>query len=94
MRLAVLVSGRGSNLAAVLDAVADGRLPQVEPVLARICARQRIDFIHSISRLRDAAQHPDAADKPIYYMQDGHWNAAGHAVVAEMLRYYLFDVIE
>ena len=33
MRLAVLVSGRGSNLAAVLDAVADGRLPAVEPVL-------------------------------------------------------------
>jgi phosphoribosylglycinamide formyltransferase-1 len=33
MRLAVLVSGRGSNLEAVLDAVAGGRLPGVEPVL-------------------------------------------------------------
>ena len=33
MRLAVLVSGRGSNLAAVLDAVAAGKLPDVEPVL-------------------------------------------------------------
>jgi phosphoribosylglycinamide formyltransferase 1 len=33
MRLAVLVSGRGSNLEAVLDAVADGRLPRVTPVL-------------------------------------------------------------
>lgn len=33
MRLAVLVSGRGSNLAAVLDAVADGRLSAVQPVL-------------------------------------------------------------
>ena len=33
MRLAVLVSGRGSNLRAVLSAVADGRLPVVEPVL-------------------------------------------------------------
>ncbi|HEX2194553.1 MAG TPA: phosphoribosylglycinamide formyltransferase [Candidatus Limnocylindria bacterium] len=33
MRLGVLVSGRGSNLEAVLDAVADGRLPDVEPVL-------------------------------------------------------------
>ena len=33
MRLGVLVSGRGSNLEAVLDAVADGRLRQVEPVL-------------------------------------------------------------
>lgn len=33
MRLGILVSGRGSNLEAVLDAVADGRLPHVEPVL-------------------------------------------------------------
>ncbi|MDP9467660.1 MAG: phosphoribosylglycinamide formyltransferase [Chloroflexota bacterium] len=33
MRLAILVSGRGSNLEAVLDAVADGRLPGVEPIL-------------------------------------------------------------
>ena len=33
LRLAVLVSGRGSNLAAVLDAVADQRLPDVQPVL-------------------------------------------------------------
>lgn len=31
MRLGVLVSGRGSNLEAVLAAVADGRLPRVEP---------------------------------------------------------------
>jgi phosphoribosylglycinamide formyltransferase 1 len=33
MRLGILVSGRGSNLGAVLDAVAEGRLPGVEPVL-------------------------------------------------------------
>jgi phosphoribosylglycinamide formyltransferase-1 len=33
MRLGVLVSGRGSNLEAVLRAVAAGRLPGVEPVL-------------------------------------------------------------
>jgi phosphoribosylglycinamide formyltransferase-1 len=33
MRLGILVSGRGSNLEAVLDAVADRRLPNVEPVL-------------------------------------------------------------
>ena len=31
MRLGVLVSGRGSNLEAVLDAVADGRLRDLEP---------------------------------------------------------------
>ena len=33
MRLGVLVSGRGSNLEAVLRAAAGGRLPGVEPVL-------------------------------------------------------------
>jgi phosphoribosylglycinamide formyltransferase-1 len=33
MRLGILVSGRGSNLEAVLDAVADRRLPDVEPAL-------------------------------------------------------------
>jgi phosphoribosylglycinamide formyltransferase-1 len=33
MRLGALVSGRGSNLRAVLDAVADGRLRGIEPVL-------------------------------------------------------------
>lgn len=38
MRLGILVSGRGSNLGAVLDAVADGRLPAVEPVLV-VCNR-------------------------------------------------------
>jgi phosphoribosylglycinamide formyltransferase 1 len=33
MRLAVLVSGRGSNLAAVLEAVAGGQLPRIQPVV-------------------------------------------------------------
>jgi phosphoribosylglycinamide formyltransferase-1 len=34
MKLGVLVSGRGSNLEAVLRAVADGRLDAIEPVVA------------------------------------------------------------
>jgi phosphoribosylglycinamide formyltransferase 1 len=33
MRLGILVSGRGSNLQAVLDAIGAGRLPGVEPAL-------------------------------------------------------------
>ncbi|MEX0625724.1 MAG: phosphoribosylglycinamide formyltransferase [Chloroflexota bacterium] len=33
MRLGILVSGRGSNLEAVLDAIASGRLPGVEPAM-------------------------------------------------------------
>lgn len=42
MKLGVLVSGRGSNLEAVLDAVADGRLAGIEPVVVisnRLAAR-------------------------------------------------------
>jgi len=38
MRLGVLVSGRGSNLGAVLDAATGGRLPGIEPVLV-VCNR-------------------------------------------------------
>jgi phosphoribosylglycinamide formyltransferase-1 len=33
MRLGILVSGRGSNLAAVLEAIDAGRLPGIEPVI-------------------------------------------------------------
>ena len=33
MRLGILVSGRGSNLDTLLDAVADGSLPEIEPTL-------------------------------------------------------------
>ncbi|HET6379734.1 MAG TPA: formyltransferase family protein [candidate division Zixibacteria bacterium] len=41
MRIGFLVSGRGSNLEAVLGAVADGRLPGVEPVIV-ISNRPRV----------------------------------------------------
>lgn len=50
MRLGVLVSGRGSNLEAVLEAVRDGRLPDVEPVIV-ICNRA------DVRALEVAAQH-------------------------------------
>jgi phosphoribosylglycinamide formyltransferase-1 len=50
MRLAVLVSGRGSNLAAVLDAIAERRLPGVQPVLV-------ISNRAGVRALRVAADH-------------------------------------
>jgi phosphoribosylglycinamide formyltransferase-1 len=49
MRLGVLVSGRGSNLEAVLDAVADGRLPDLEPVLV-IASRPEIRALEVAAR--------------------------------------------
>ena len=49
MRLGVLVSGRGSNLEAVLDAVADGRLPGMQPVVI-ISNRLAVRALHVAQR--------------------------------------------
>jgi phosphoribosylglycinamide formyltransferase-1 len=49
MRLAILVSGRGSNLQVVLEAVADGRLATVEPVLV-ISNRPRVAALEVAAR--------------------------------------------
>ena len=50
MRLAVLVSGRGSNLEAVLAAVTSGRLPRIHPVLV-------VSNRHDVRALDVAADH-------------------------------------
>jgi phosphoribosylglycinamide formyltransferase-1 len=66
VRLAFLVSGRGSNLEAVLSAVADGRLVGVEPVLV-ISNRPAVRALevagaHGVpSRLVARADYPDAS---------------------------------
>ncbi|HYM53643.1 MAG TPA: phosphoribosylglycinamide formyltransferase [Candidatus Dormibacteraeota bacterium] len=49
MKLGILVSGRGSNLDAVLSAVASGRLPKVEPVLV-ICNRPGVPALAVAAR--------------------------------------------
>lgn len=49
MRLGILVSGRGSNLEAVLDAVAVGRLPDVAPVVV-IANRPQIRALEVAAR--------------------------------------------
>ncbi|HEY7525691.1 MAG TPA: phosphoribosylglycinamide formyltransferase [Candidatus Limnocylindria bacterium] len=78
MRLAVLVSGRGSNLEAVLTAVADGRLAAVQPVLV-------VSNRPGVRALRVAAAHgvPTAvlrrADFPDAAVRDA---AIGSAVAA------------
>ena len=65
MRLAILVSGRGTNLAAVLDAVADGRLRGVEPVLV-VSNRPGVPALevavrHGVpTRVLPRAEFPDA----------------------------------
>ena len=64
MRLGILVSGRGSNLEAVLDGVAAGRLPGVEPAVVisnrpgvralEVAARRGVPW-----RLMLAVDYPD-----------------------------------
>ncbi len=72
MRLGVLVSGRGSNLEAVLDAIGDGRLPAVEARLV-IANRPGIRALEVAARggvpwrllARDAFPTADARDAAI-----------------------------
>lgn len=72
MQLGVLVSGRGSNLEAVLDAIAAGRLPAVEARLV-IANRQGIRALEVAARngvpwrllARDAFTSADARDAAI-----------------------------
>ena len=72
MRLGILVSGRGSNLEAVLDAIADGRLPGVEAALV-IANRPGIRALEVAARrgvawrflARDDFPSADARDEAI-----------------------------
>jgi phosphoribosylglycinamide formyltransferase-1 len=66
VRLAVLVSGRGSNLEAVLSAVAAGRLSGVEPVLVisnrRAVRALEVAAVHDVPALvLRRADYPNAA---------------------------------
>jgi hypothetical protein len=53
-----------------------------EKRFADIYARQRLRFVNLLDPLRRAAR-PESG--PLYLDPDGHWNARGHAVVAEIL---------
>ena len=68
MRLGILVSGRGSNLAAVLDAIAAGRLPGVEPavVISNRAGVPALDIAarHGVPvRLVPRTAYPDAGTR-------------------------------
>lgn len=63
MRLGILVSGRGSNLEAVLDAVAEGRLGGLEPVLV-ISNRRGVRALEVAERHRVPSRVVRRADFP------------------------------
>ena len=60
-RLAVLISGRGSNLQALIDAIADRRL---RAVIALVISN--VEGVQGLARA-------DAAGLPTRVMQHGHW---------------------
>ena len=76
MRLAILVSGRGSNLAAVLEAVAAGRLSDIQPVLV-------VSNRPAVPALDVAARHGVPAvilDRARFGSADARDAAIGHAL--------------
>lgn len=72
-------SWRQTRQVYALDEGWDIHLP--ESRLAAICARLNIPFLSPTARLREHARNGET----LYFLQDGHWNRAGHQLVAEIL---------
>ena len=87
-RLAVLVSGNGSNLQAIIDACADGRLPDTQVVV--VVSNHREAFALE----RAQAHGIPALVHPLYpYRRDGRLRSQYDADLAELLRPYRPDAV-
>ena len=82
-RLAVLISGRGSNLQAIIDAIRDGRLPaEIAVVISNVRGAQGV-------------ARADAAGIPTAVLPHGQW-ATRHeydTALAETLRQQKIDLV-
>lgn len=63
------------------------QLDEVEARLADLCARHDIDYLNLLPGFREHA----LAGEMLYYPQDGHWNALGHHLAAQLIHAYLVD---
>jgi len=87
-RLAVLVSGNGSNLQAIIDACEDGRLPDTRVVV--VVSNHRDAF--ALERARK--HHIPAVCHPLYpYRQQGRPRSAYDADLAALLEPYQPDLV-
>jgi lysophospholipase L1-like esterase len=50
-----------------------------------ICTERRLDCIEPTQHYREAARSGADRGVRLYYVQDNHWNAHGHALAAELL---------
>ncbi|MHB1354952.1 MAG: phosphoribosylglycinamide formyltransferase [Anaerolineae bacterium] len=87
-RLAVLVSGNGTNLQAIIDACADGRLPDTQVVVVVSNHRE----VFALERAK--TYNIPALYHPFYpYRRDGLPRSQYDADLADLLRPYQVDVI-
>ena len=65
----------------------------IAKTLSGICSRLNIDYIDPTDRFRQEARVLDKQNRLLYYPKDGHWNPAGHRLVADILKEHLASVV-
>ena len=65
----------------------DVNKPGIE--LGNICKKNNIDFINPTDKFIKRAEELKAEGKSLYYLQEGHWDADGHKLAAELLAQYI-----
>lgn len=67
----------------------DWSIHQAAKELKAVCDRNDIDFIDPTSRFLVEAERLREQDSLLYFPHDGHWNANGHRLSAEILADYV-----
>ena len=57
-------------------------------VLTSLCAKNDIPLLDPIARFRS-----ETKAERLYFKSDGHWNAAGHRVVADILAQRILPLV-